>query len=174
MKNLTLKALVITLSIGVLSACSTTGNQAGGAGVTDGTVGKDGVVTAGVGQDGSFVGDKAGALEVGNQTYYFDFDKSEVRASDRDSINVQARYLAAHEKAKVLLEGNTDPRGSREYNIALGERRANAVADLLKLQGVDSSQIRVVSYGAEKLASLGHSDEDYQKDRRVELSYEEK
>ena len=71
----------------------------------------------------------------------------------------------------VLLEGHTDPRGSREYNIGLGERRAKAVAQVLTDKGVDPSQIRVVSYGAEKLATAGHSDSDYQLDRRVVLVY---
>lgn len=177
MKNVSLKALVIALSLGVVTACSTTGDN-GAAGSGSAGADKNGVVTAGAGQGDNFADNGGGLhgsnLQVGTQTYYFDFNKSDVRSNDRESVNVQARYLAAHQNAKVLLEGNTDPRGSREYNIALGERRANAVADILKLQGVDASQIRVVSYGAEKLASQGHSEEDYQQDRRVVLSYEQK
>ncbi|CAM4410285.1 MAG: Peptidoglycan-associated lipoprotein [Legionellaceae bacterium] len=113
-------------------------------------------------------------LKVENQTYYFDFDKSDIQDIDRGSLEVQAKYLASHPSAKVLLEGHTDPRGSREYNIALGERRAKAVASALKLLGVEEAQIRIVSYGAEKLAAQGHSDEDYQLDRRVNLVDEAK
>ena len=113
-------------------------------------------------------------LKVENQTYYFDFNQSEVRAEDHPSIDVQAKHLARNPGAKVLLEGNTDPRGSREYNIALGERRAKAVANALKVQGASGKQIRTVSYGAEKRAASGNSEEAYQLDRRTNLIYESK
>jgi len=155
-----------------LAACASTGGKTEG---TNGFGGNGGPVVAGLGQDSAFgTSGDASPLEVGNQTYYFDFDHSDMHSSDRPSLEVQAHYLAAHPSARVVLEGNTDPRGSREYNIALGERRANAVSDLLKLQGVADKQIRVVSYGAEQLASQGHSEADYQLDRRVHLVYEAK
>lgn len=132
---------------------------------------------SGLGSDDGFEGDgrrKRSTLKVENQTYYFDFNQSDVRSDDRPSINVQAKHLAANPGAKVLLEGNTDPRGSREYNIALGERRAHAVANALKAQGASSKQIRTVSYGAEKRAASGSSEEAYQLDRRANLVYESK
>jgi peptidoglycan-associated lipoprotein len=81
------------------------------------------------------------------------------------------KYLLSHPLAKIILEGNTDPRGSREYNIGLGERRAKAVANIMLAKGVNPKQIRIVSYGAEKLAVPGHNEADYQLDRRVELVY---
>jgi peptidoglycan-associated lipoprotein len=113
-------------------------------------------------------------LQVGEQTYYFDFDRSDIHEADRASIEVQGRYLAQHSTAKVLLEGHTDPRGSREYNIALGQRRADSVANTLKVLGAAGSrQIRAVSYGAEK-ALAGSAEQDYQLDRRVHLGYEDK
>lgn len=104
---------------------------------------------------------------VANRTYYFDFDKNQVHDSDKPAIYANANYLLAHPNAHIVLAGHTDPRGSREYNVALGERRANAVLDLLKSKGVNANQIRVVSYGQEKLASPGHTEQDYQLDRRA-------
>lgn len=100
------------------------------------------------------------------RTYYFDYDSYKVRDQYLSAIDANAGYLIAHPTVKILLEGHTDPRGSREYNIGLGERRARAVADLLTSKGVNRSQIRIVSYGAEKLAANGRSEEDYQLDRR--------
>lgn len=100
-------------------------------------------------------------------TYYFDFDKSDVHANDLPAIYAKAEYLVAHPTAKIILEGHTDPRGSREYNVGLGERRANAVAQILTAKGVNPSQIHIVSYGAERLAVAGHTEEAYQLDRRA-------
>lgn len=179
MKKVTTKFTVLALALLSLTACSTmnkhknTNGTNGGAEVTDACDAS----SSGLGSSSSFSGDSAGRaskMQVGNQVYYFDFDRSDVQAADRQSVVVQARYLADHPNAKVVLEGNTDPRGSREYNIALGMRRALSVADVLKLEGAGNNQIRTVSYGAEKLASQGTSDEDYQQDRRVELKYEDK
>lgn len=107
-----------------------------------------------------------------NSTYYFDFDKSAVQGEYRRAINQQAEYLVTHPKARILLAGHTDERGSREYNIALGERRAVYVKDILLLNGVAANQIRVVSYGEEKPAALGNSEKAYRLNRRVKLFYE--
>lgn len=109
-----------------------------------------------------------------NQTYHFGFDKYDVNQDDVASINAQATYLVEHAGAKVRLEGNTDERGSREYNIALGWKRAKAVAAILKQQGVEDAQIAVVSYGKEKPVALGHDESDYSQNRRVDLVYEAK
>lgn len=130
--------------------------------------------SAGLGEESSFGSQEdnvAGQRAASQRTYYFDFDSSNVRASDKPAISANARYLTTHQSAKVMLEGHTDPRGSREYNIGLGERRAKSVAEMLIADGVSPTQIRVVSYGAEKLASPGHSESDYQQDRRVVLVY---
>lgn len=179
-----MKQLIKLLGIGLcallLTACATTsGSNASDGSASVGAAGDDGkTLTSGLGNDDNLAGQTASLsdkskMQVGNQTYYFDFDKSEVYATDRPSIEVQGNYLIAHPKAKIALEGNTDPRGSREYNIALGERRAQAVADILKLQGVKPEQMRIVSYGAEK-ASSGETEDDYAKDRHVDLVYESK
>lgn len=169
-----LKSFIIGFGLLALVGCASTGSDAEG---TANGAGTDSSAGSGLGDENSFGRHGRGTpclKEVSNQTYYFDFDKSEVRGDDRTCIEVQGKYLSENPKAKIRLEGHTDPRGSREYNIALGERRADAVADVLKLLGVAPSQIRVVSYGAEKLASNGMSEDDYQLDRRVNLVYESK
>lgn len=103
---------------------------------------------------------------------YFDFDKSELRADVRASLDERAEALQS--KSGILrLEGHADERGTREYNMALGERRAKAVANYLSSQGVPASQIETVSYGEEKPAALGGGSDAMAKNRRVELIYSE-
>lgn len=102
---------------------------------------------------------------------YFSFDTSTIPSAAFDTLRAHAKYLKTHTGAKVRLEGNTDERGTREYNVALGERRANAVARFLRVQGVSPAQIQVVSYGEEKPAVDGHTAMDWAKNRRVVLDY---
>ncbi|GLR62845.1 peptidoglycan-associated lipoprotein Pal [Marinospirillum insulare] len=104
-------------------------------------------------------------------TIYFDFDKSNIRSEFYDVLNGHAAYLMANPSATVKLEGHTDERGTPEYNLALGERRGNSVQRYLSLQGVDASQLEVVSYGEERPAVRGQSSEAYSKNRRVEFNY---
>lgn len=126
--------------------------------------------TAGLGEEGRFGEGQTDQL-MAKRTYYFDFDSNIVHDGDKPAIYANADYLISHRNAKIILEGHTDPRGSREYNIGLGERRAKSVAQLLATKGVNPNQIRLVSYGAEKLAAFGHKEADYQKDRRVVLAF---
>lgn len=107
-----------------------------------------------------------------NQSYYFAFDCYEVVQDDLDSLKVQADYMTMHPQARLRLEGNADERGSREYNVALGWKRAKAVASILRRHGVSDSQIALVSYGKEKPLALGHDEESYGQNRRVDLIYE--
>ena len=118
----------------------------------------------------------AGALgpagELGSQrVIYFDFDNSDIRPEFVDVVAAHGRFLAANPALRVRLEGHTDERGSREYNIALGERRAQTVRRALALQGVKESQIATVSYGEERPAVAGSDEQAYSKNRRVELFY---
>jgi len=106
-----------------------------------------------------------------NQVYYFRFDQSTVSASDLRAITAQGEYLLANKNAQVRLEGNADDRGSREYNIGLGWRRAQAVAAILKQQGVLAGQIKMVSYGKEHPAVSGENEKAWALNRRVELIY---
>ena len=108
------------------------------------------------------------------QVYYFGFDKDSIQQQYLAAINLQAKYLLNHPNAKIRLAGNTDERGSREYNIDLGWRRAKAVASILEQQGVSSKQIDLMSYGEEKPVAFGHKEAAYKLNRRVNLTYEAK
>ena len=102
---------------------------------------------------------------------YFEFDSSNISAEDRVVIEAHAKYLADHPGASITLEGHADERGSREYNIALGESRATGVRRLITLLGASGDQTRTVSYGEERPAALGHEDTSWALNRRVELVY---
>jgi len=102
---------------------------------------------------------------------YFDFDKSEIKPEFSDTVSAHARNLTSHPNLKMKLEGNTDERGTREYNIGLGERRAQAVRRALMLQGVAESQLTTVSFGAERPAVEGDDEAAWAQNRRVEMVY---
>ncbi len=106
------------------------------------------------------------------KTIYFDFDSAQVRSEDIPVVQAHAKYLLDNPQVKVVLEGHTDERGSREYNVALSEARAIAVAKILELQGVPSLQVSVVPYGEEKPVALGHNEAAWSKNRRVEIVYQ--
>ncbi|MFO7788354.1 MAG: peptidoglycan-associated lipoprotein Pal [Halospina sp.] len=103
---------------------------------------------------------------------YFDFDSSEIRRESQSILEAHAAYLAEDDDASVVLEGHTDERGSREYNMALGERRAESVARFLRVNDVSEEQIETVSYGEEKPAVEGDDEEAWAENRRVEINYE--
>lgn len=107
-----------------------------------------------------------------NQTYYFDFDSIASHSFDLKAIQIQANYLATHSTAKIRLEGNTDNRGSREYNIGLGWRRDKAIARILEQAGVAPRQIDMLSYGKECPAAVGKNEATWKLNRRVNLIYE--
>lgn len=109
-----------------------------------------------------------------NQVYYFSFNSSQFNPSDLQALKIQASYIATHPSAQIRLEGNTDARGSREYNVALGWRRAQAVKSLLRQRGVEASQIEVVSYGKERPVAFGNNEQAWALNRRVNLIYESK
>lgn len=111
------------------------------------------------------------ALQQVGFVIYFDYDKSEIKQDYNALIAAHAKYLTSNPNVKVRLEGNTDERGSREYNIGLGERRAQAVRRALMLLGVSDSQITTLSYGEERPAVPGHDEAAYAKDRRVDIVY---
>lgn len=104
-------------------------------------------------------------------TVYFGFDKYNVDPSYRPMLQQNADFLKENTKRHVLVEGNTDNRGSREYNIALGEKRAIAVRDILLADGVSPSQVDVVSYGEERPAVEGNNEAAWAKNRRADLAY---
>ena len=102
---------------------------------------------------------------------YFEYDSSEIRSDYRSTIEAHALYLQQNPNTSIILEGHADERGSREYNLALGERRAKTVKQQMLLLGANSNQIRLVSYGEERPASDGHDDASWQQNRRVEILY---
>jgi peptidoglycan-associated lipoprotein len=122
------------------------------------------------GATGADVGAESGGINA-KRIIYFDFDKSEIKPEFAGILSAHARNLTAHPNLKIKLEGNTDERGTREYNIGLGERRAQAVRRALLLQGVAESQITTVSFGAERPAAEGDDESAWALNRRVELVY---
>ena len=102
---------------------------------------------------------------------YFDFDVSEVRPEDQDIVRRHALQLVDNPGYRVRLEGHTDERGSREYNIGLGERRSQSVRGMLMIQGVAADQISTVSFGEERPVAFGSSESDHAQNRRVEFKY---
>jgi peptidoglycan-associated lipoprotein len=117
----------------------------------------------------SAVEDEASALA--ERTIYFAFDSSKVRQDHMPIVKRHAAYLTQYGDVEVRLEGHTDERGSREYNVGLGARRADSVAQLLQAYGVSQTQIETVSYGEEVPAVEGHNEQAWAKNRRVELVY---
>ena len=101
--------------------------------------------------------------------FYFDFDVAEFKAEDRDTLTYHARDLAANPDQGIRLEGHADERGTREYNLALGERRANGILNYLIVNGASRAQIEVVSYGEERPADSGQGEQAYSMNRRVEI-----
>jgi peptidoglycan-associated lipoprotein len=109
------------------------------------------------------------AAALATTVFYFDFDVSEFMASDRDVLAIHGRNLAANSSRRIRLEGHADERGTREYNLALGERRANSIRDYLVVNGASLSQIETVSYGEERPADTGQTEASYRLNRRVEI-----
>lgn len=132
-----------------------------------------GVEGRGVGDGDAFAGTELDDPHnpLAQRLIYFEFDSSEVRSEFRPTISAHARYLSQNPEAVVTLEGHADERGSREYNLALGERRANAVRSLLLAEGAASAQIQTVSYGEEKPVAFGHDESAWSQNRRVEIVY---
>jgi peptidoglycan-associated lipoprotein len=102
---------------------------------------------------------------------YFDFDKTEIKPEFQQIMACHAKYLQDRPESHVRLEGNTDERGTREYNLGLGERRGNAVSDALQAAGGSASQLEVISYGKEKPVCREHNEDCWSKNRRVEIVY---
>jgi len=105
------------------------------------------------------------------RTFYFDFDQSSVKVEARASLAAHAEFLSANPATKIVLEGHCDERGTKEYNIALGESRAKSISSFLVVNGVSKAQIEVVSYGEERPADIAHTDAAWSQNRRVYIEY---
>lgn len=132
----------------------------------------DGASTAGANQNGAAGNPLKDPNNIlSKRSIYFDFDKDEVKAEFRPLVEAHAKYLVANPNAKVILQGNADNRGSREYNLSLGQRRSVAVKKAVNVLGAQDKQIETISYGEEKAQDC--KDETcYQQDRRVDIVYE--
>ena len=138
-----------------------------GNGANAGNTGQSGVTGVDLSQSGR---DAAGPVGVG-RVLYFDYDSYSIKPSYQSVIEAHARFINSNPSGKVMLEGHTDERGGREYNLALGQKRAEAVSRALGLLGVPSTQMEAVSFGKEKPAMTGYSEDANAQNRRVELSY---
>ncbi|MGH8592438.1 MAG: peptidoglycan-associated lipoprotein Pal [Gammaproteobacteria bacterium] len=143
--------------------------------VTEGEPGEDeeGARPHGVDESGgpraTGLNDPQGRLSV--RVIYFDYDSSDVKPEYQPVIEAHAQYLTQNPNAVLTLEGHTDERGSREYNLALGERRAQAVSRQLVLLGASNAQVRTLTYGEERPVTEGHEEQAYAVNRRAELVY---
>ena len=152
-----LAKLLLVAPVLALAACSSSDDNAN---------------AAGSGNNGqTFGGMSVQDLQQRYNTVYFGFDKYDIEGEYQTLLDAHAAYLNATPAAKVLVEGNADERGTPEYNIALGQRRADAVRNFLGAKGVQAGQVSTVSYGEEKPAVLGHDEAAYSKNRRAVFAY---
>lgn len=108
------------------------------------------------------------------RSVYFDFDQSVVKPNAAQLVEMHGRYLAAHPEVAIKVEGNTDSQGGAEYNLALGQKRADAVVNSLKIFGAKDTQLEAVSFGMEKPKALGNDETAYAQNRRADLAYPQK
>jgi peptidoglycan-associated lipoprotein len=106
------------------------------------------------------------------RSVYFEFNSYTVADQYRSLVEMHSKYLTAHNQQKIRIEGNADARGSSEYNLALGQRRSDAVARMMTLLGVNSNQIEAISFGKEKPKALGTTEADYAENRRADIVYQ--
>ncbi|HCM06580.1 MAG TPA: peptidoglycan-associated lipoprotein Pal [Oceanospirillales bacterium] len=182
-KRALVKTLGLTFGAVLMTACASNGDMAEGsenqpleaAQEVQETAETTGVETQAV------VGEQVDAAESAAQAalmeatvFYFDFDNTTIKADSKNALIAHSQYLAANSSARVVLEGHADERGTVEYNLALGERRALSVSRFLQANGASASQIETVSFGEERPALMGHSDASWSKNRRVEIKYQSK
>ncbi|MFJ5439207.1 peptidoglycan-associated lipoprotein Pal [Pectobacterium brasiliense] len=167
--NKVLKGLMLALPVLAVAACSSNKN-ADNDQSSMGNAGNNGMMDG-----GNMSSSEQARLQMQelqrNNIVYFGLDKYDVSSEFAQMLDAHAAFLRSNPSYKVTIEGHADERGTPEYNIALGERRANAVQMYLQGKGVSSDQISIVSYGKEKPAVLGHDEAAYAKNRRAVLVY---
>lgn len=182
------KAFAVLLTAGLFAGCSSTGetvdegaydsdvaaiDQDGGSTVYGG-VDQDGVSSSAMTEEERMAAERQAEQAALRDitTFYFDFDTAEIKPEARDVLVAHAQFLANNPGQQVRLEGHADERGTKEYNLALGERRANAIQRFLIVNGASRGQMETVSYGEEKPAVMGSSESTWAQNRRVELVFE--
>lgn len=166
----TLAALLAACSSGVKLDDVPVENRQPGAAVPGGGATPGGTSQVAPVQADSSALNQAGPANVA-RVLYFDYDSYVVKPEFQSVIEAHARFLRANPGRKVVIEGHTDERGGREYNLALGQRRAEAVRRALALLGVGDNQVEAVSFGKEKPAALGSNEEAWAQNRRAEIAY---
>ena len=163
-------AVLSFVSLAFLSACSST-KLDNSSDVSGKSV--DGAGASGVSTVAAVVADhlNPNSLISTQRSVYFDFDQFNVKASEAAVVERQGKYLASKPNLSIRLEGNADERGGREYNLALGQKRAEAVARALKVYGVSDKQAEPVSFGSEKPKATGHDEAAWAQNRRVDFAY---
>jgi len=178
------KFLIAALMLAVLAGCQTTPTTDTSAPIDDKTAGATGATTGGAGDGrvtGITTGSGAGAgvpsvLKDPNnilskRSVFFDYDSFVVREEFKPVVEAHAKYLAQNRNMKMTIQGNTDERGSREYNIALAQKRAEAVKRMMLLLGATEVQIETVSFGKEKPRNPGHDEASWAENRRDDIIY---
>lgn len=170
--NKVLKGLLIAIPVMAMTACSSSDDAASNTGAETNTGAAETTVVTPIDPNSHLTEQelKEQALRE-TQTIYFAFDNSTIAGDYEEMLAAHASYLSKNPALKVTIEGHADERGTPEYNIALGERRAEAVSNYLQALGVQADQISIVSYGEEKPLLLGQSEDVYAKNRRAVLVY---
>lgn len=172
---MTNRLLLVLALTGLLTACGSSQERTESAAVDDRSSGSENSGATTFGADGGSMGgasaldDPASPLSV--RILYFEYDSSDVLPAYREVLEAHANYLAQNPNVSIALEGHADERGTREYNLALGERRAQSVKSQMLVFGPQGSQIRTTSYGEERPVSDGHDEQAWSQNRRVEIIY---
>ena len=175
MRKLLVWPLVALITLG-LAGCASDKKQTK-AEIEDASVGAGGVSASGLGSgsdaSGQVIGSQAGTVDdpLSRRVIYFEYDSSVLTDEGRFIVEAHAAYLANNPGMAVVLEGHADERGTREYNLALGESRAKAVAEVFLGLGVSVDAIRIISYGEERPVDLEQSEDAWSLNRRVEILY---
>lgn len=163
-----MKRIVGVLLIGLLSACASQTTQPT---AESGSAGSAGIANTSLDPNlNPILKDPNNILS--KRSVYFDYDSFMVKNEYRSTVQAHAQYLRDNAAAKVLLQGNADERGSREYNLALGQKRADSVRSAMTLSGAKDSQIEAVSLGEEKPRATGHDEASWAENRRTDIRYQ--
>ena len=156
--------LVLFAAIGLLAACETAPKDAGDATGAAGSSASSNDSNSAT--SGSNMAPSEELVQIGDRVF-FDYDSSKLSADARATLSAQAAFLSANPAVTITVEGHCDERGTREYNLALGDRRATAARDYLVAQGIDAARIKTISYGKERPSFIGSNPYAYSKNRRA-------
>ncbi|GAA5232808.1 peptidoglycan-associated lipoprotein Pal [Verticiella sediminum] len=167
-----MKAFAVVGFSAALAACGSSVplDDSAGAGAGGGTAGGT-VSGVGAGSSGQYDPFNPSSPLYQQRSVYFDFDSYSVNQQYRPVVEMHAQYLSGNPQQQVTIEGNTDERGSSEYNLALGQRRSEAVRQMLMLLGVRDNQVEAISFGKERPRATGTSESDYAENRRADFAY---